>query len=167
MCLSTIKHYYYYCFCVLWNLHRFSFPLLCNRCSNTEWLTIIIVSFSLMILWVDWAQLCGPSASCDVGGGCILGAWLGWTSKMASLPGWQLVLVLLGTLLELLIDQRASGLLYMASLGDLDFSQHGIWVPRGSISKGKGKSCKSLKAFLQRYTVSLLPNPVGQNESRG
>lgn len=92
-----------YCFYVPWRLHRLRLLLLCNKCPQTEQLTTIIISLSLVILWVDCAQLCGRSTSCDVSGSCIWGAWLGWTPKMASLHGWQLGLALLGTVQGLLI----------------------------------------------------------------
>lgn len=62
-----------YCFYVPGSLHRLRFLLLCNKCPQTEQLTTIIISLSLVILWVDCAQLCSHSASCDVSGGCIWG----------------------------------------------------------------------------------------------
>lgn len=139
-------------------LHGLRFLLLCNKCPQTEGLATIIISLSLVILWVDWAQLCGLSAPCDVSGGLTwLDIWDGFITWLAVGPGFA------GA-----VDQRDSVLFYVASPGDLGFSQHGIWVPRESIPKGRSKSCKSLKALLRRCRVSsLLTNPVGQSESQG
>lgn len=101
--------------------------------------------------------MCGPPATYNAGGGCV------WGPDLVGCPRW---LPYTGAVGAGFGGDSAGAAGHRDSSGGVGFPQSGIGVPRVSIPKGETESCSFLKALLQRYPVSLLPNPFGQSDSQ-